>query len=177
MKIGIVSDTHGNMEILENVATWMARRQKVTTLYHLGDDFDDTAKLGDLFSEVVQVPGIYDERYKNGSLPAKQFEMVLGISLLLVHSFEKDVKKEDILRSDILVYGHTHKEELRLSDGRLFMNPGHLKGPLDKNMPPTFGMLTIMDRNITAAIYGTNFKPVRVMEIVRSESGLYKTAG
>ncbi|MGA2506883.1 MAG: metallophosphoesterase family protein [Chitinispirillaceae bacterium] len=176
MKIGIVSDTHGNTELLEKAVDWMLRKQKIAILYHLGDEYDDVQHLGDRFLEIVQVPGIYDERYKNGSLPAKSFEIVLGLTLLLAHSYEKDVTKEDIQRSDILLYGHTHREELKLADGKLFMNPGHLKGALDKNLPPTFGLLTIMDRNASAAIYGMNFKLVHSMELIRSETGLYKTS-
>jgi len=56
------------------------------------------------------------------------------------------------------------------------MNPGHLKGPLDKNLPPTFGMITILDNEVTAAIYNMNFKPVQTLELIRSESGLYRVS-
>ena len=174
MKIGIVSDTHKNRELLDRVVEWMVQRQKISMLYHLGDDYGDVEGLSDQFSELLQVPGIYDERYKSGELPAKAFETVLGITLLLVHSLEKDADNEDIGRSDIILYGHTHRQELRLDDGKLFFNPGHLKGPLDKNMPPTFGVLNIHDRDVNAAIYGLDFKPVHTMELIRSESGLYR---
>jgi uncharacterized protein len=175
MKIGVVSDTHGNVELMETAVDWMIRKQKISLLYHLGDDYDDVRGLEDRYIEIVQVPGIYDERYKDGSLKAKSFESVLGITLLLAHSFEKDVSKEDIRRAEIIICGHTHREELKLTDGKLFMNPGHLKGALDKNMPPTFGLLTIQDRNASAAIFGMNFKLVRSMDFMRSEGGLYKT--
>jgi putative phosphoesterase len=175
MKIGVVSDTHGNTDLLETAVDWMVRKHKIAMLCHLGDEYDDVRGLEDRYLEIVQVPGIYDERYKDGSLPAKLCETVLGLAILLAHSCEKDVSKGDVQRSDIILYGHTHREELRLVDGKLFMNPGHLKGPLDKNMPPTFGMLTIQDRSASAAIYGLDFKRVRSMELMRSESGLYKT--
>lgn len=174
MKIGIVSDTHRNKELLLNAVEWLVTRQKISTLYHLGDDYDDVNDLGDLYIDMVQVPGVYDERYKNGSLPAKIFENLLGISILLVHSIDKDLTDDDISKSDIILHGHTHKEELRLEDGKLYMNPGHLKGPLDKNMPPTFGLLSILDRDITATIYNLNFKIVQSIELLRSENGIYK---
>ncbi|HLV32941.1 MAG TPA: metallophosphoesterase family protein [Chitinispirillaceae bacterium] len=174
MKIGIVSDTHRNKAYLNDTVEWLVNRQKIAALYHLGDDYDDVVDLAGYYLELVQVPGIYDERYRKGTLPAKIFESVLGVTILLVHSLEKDVTKEDVLRSDIILYGHTHKEELRLDDGRLYMNPGHLKGPMEKNMPPTFGLLTIVDREITATIYDLKFKTVQSIELIRSESGLYK---
>ncbi len=174
MKIGIVSDTHRNKELLHNAVDWLVNRQKIAALYHLGDDYDDVAGLGEYFLDMVQVPGVYDERYRNGTLPAKVFENVLGVSIMLVHSIEKDLTNDDVMKSDIILHGHTHKEELKLEDGKLFMNPGHLKGPLDKNMPPTFGLLTIADREIIAAIYNLDFKVERSLELMRSESGLYK---
>jgi hypothetical protein len=174
MKIGIISDTHGNIELLESAADWLIERQKIAVLYHLGDDYDDVACLADRFVEIVQVPGLYDSRYKDGSLPAKLFEMVQGLTILVTHSYEKDATKEDIRRSDIIVSGHSHREEIRLVDGRLYINPGHLKGPLDKNMPPSFGMLTLLDKSVSVGIYGTNFKIIKAMEVARSESGLYK---
>ena len=176
MKIGIISDTHGNIELLESAVDWLIQRQKIGMLYHLGDDYDDVTCLADRYIEIVQLPGLYDNRYKDCSLPAKLFEMVQGITILVVHSYEKDATKEDIRRSDIIVGGHTHREEIKIEDGRLFINPGHLKGPLDKNMPPSFGLLTIQDKSVSVAIYGTNFKALRTMELVRSESGLYKTS-
>jgi putative phosphoesterase len=174
MKIGIVSDTHRNREYLNSAIEWMVSKQKISSLYHLGDDFDDLGDLSELYLDVIQVPGVYDERYKNGSLPAKIFESVLGLNILLVHFLEKDAAEDDIQRSDIILFGHTHKEELRLDDGKLYCNPGHLKGPLEKNMPPTFAVLGIEDRNVTVIIYNMQFKPVHSMELIRSESGLYK---
>ncbi len=174
MKIGIVSDTHRNIEYLRTVTDYLVNRQKVVALYHLGDDYDDVKELGEQYLEIVQVPGIYDTRYKSGKLAAKDFETIQGLNVLLVHSFEKDVLGDDIVRSDIILYGHTHHYEMRLEDGRLYMNPGHLKGPMEKNMPPTFGLLTIMDREVIATIYSIQFKPVQTLELLRSEGGLYK---
>jgi putative phosphoesterase len=174
MKIGIVSDTHRNKELLLRAVEWMVSRQKIATLYHLGDDYDDVADLGDLFLEIIQVPGAYDERYKNKTLPAKISENVLGVSILLVHSIDKDLTADDLSKSDIILHGHTHKDELRLEDGKFFMNPGHLKGPMEKNMPPTFGIISIADREVTATIYDLNFKILKSFDLVRSESGLYK---
>jgi putative phosphoesterase len=174
MKIGIISDTHRNLVFLEKVTEWLSQRQKISVLYHLGDDYNDVSGLSELFSELLQVPGLYDEHYKTREIPAKLFEAVFGVTLLLVHSLDKDATDDDISRSDIILHGHTHRQELRLDDGKLFFNPGHLKGPLDKNMPPTFGVLSIGDREVSAAIYDLNFKLVQGMELIRSESGLYR---
>lgn len=174
MKIGIVSDTHKNRSFLDKVVQWMVQRQKIGTLYHLGDDYDDVIDLCDQFSEVVQVPGIYDERYKNGKLPSKVFENILGLTVFLVHSLDKDATQDDISRSDIILHGHTHKPEMHLDDGKLYINPGHLKGPLEKNTPPSFSVIDIHDREMSVALYDLDFKIMQSMELIRSESGLYR---
>ncbi|MBN1128460.1 MAG: metallophosphoesterase family protein [Chitinispirillaceae bacterium] len=175
MKIGIISDTHRNVDLIEKAVDWLIKKQKITMLYHLGDDYDDVSVLQEKYLETVQVPGIYDERYKNGSLPSLLTEMVCGLTVTLVHSLEKDLTRENIERSDIILFGHTHRAELKLDNGRLYMNPGHLKGPLDKNMPPSFGALSIEDKGIHAAIFDMKGKAMHSMELVRSGSGLYKT--
>ncbi len=174
MKIGIVSDTHRNVAYLSDVVEWLIARQKITLLYHLGDDYDDTKCLAEKFIDIVQVPGIYDGRYSDGSLPKSSVENVLGLRILLVHSLEKDVTKDDRLMSDVILYGHTHKCEITFSDGLLCMNPGHLKGPKDKNFPPTFGLLDIQDKMLSAKIFGLDFKNIHSMELLRTENRLYK---
>jgi putative phosphoesterase len=175
MKIGVVSDTHRNIELIDQAADWLIRKQKITMLYHLGDDYDDVSVLQERYLEIAQVPGMYDERYRNGTLPALLSERVCGLSITLVHCLEKDLTRENANRSDIILYGHTHRAEIKLDNGRLYMNPGHLKGPLDKNMPPSFGFLSVNEESIAAAIFDMNGKVLHTMNLARSGSGLYKT--
>lgn len=174
MKIGIVSDTHRNKENLNLVVEWLLKRQRISMLYHLGDDYRDMMELTEQYIEVVQVPGIYDEEYTNKSVPATVVETIQGLDILLVHALDKDLKREDALRSDIILFGHTHHAELRLEDGVLYMNPGHLKGPMDKNTPPSFGLLDIQDKNVNVKIINLDFKVIQEMSLLRSGSGLYK---
>lgn len=175
MKIGVVSDTHRNKEYLSEVVTWLVSRHHITTLYHLGDDYEDVIDLGDMGIEVVQVPGIYHARYRKGSLPVKQRETVLGLQILLVHALEKDVTDEDRRVSDIILFGHTHRAQIILDDGLLLMNPGHLKSAMDKNAKPSFGLLDIQDRTVAAKIFGLDHKEIESMVLVRSESGLFRS--
>ena len=175
MRIGIVSDTHRNKEYLDEAVDFLISRYKIVSLYHLGDDYDDVSDLADRYLHLVQVPGVYDERYRTGLLSPKATEIVLGLQILLVHSIDKDLDNDDIVRSDIILHGHTHKEELRVVDGKLYINPGHLKAPVDKNMAPSFGLLTIMDREVKASIFTLDKKEINSITLIRSENGLYKS--
>jgi putative phosphoesterase len=174
MKIGVVSDTHRNKEYLEDVVGWLGDRHRIVSLYHLGDDYEDVLGLADEGIEVVQVPGIYHTKYRDGSLQPKVLESVLGVRILLVHSLEKDISAEDRTVTDIILYGHTHRPELKLEDGLLLMNPGHLKAPKDKNIDPSFGMLDIGNKEVTATIFDLKFKEIQSMHMIRSETGLFR---
>lgn len=175
MKIGVVSDTHRNKEYLERVVDWLISEQYISTLYHLGDDYEDVAGIADRGIEIVQVPGIYHQKYRNGTLKPKQIENILGLRIILVHSFEKDVTAEDITISDIILYGHTHRPEIKLKDGLLLMNPGHLKAEIDKHIQPSFGLLDIQDRKVSAKLFDMDFEEMNSVDLMRSESGLYRT--
>src|SRR6056297_4039178 len=95
MKIGIVSDTHRNLDYLKKVAEWMVEKQHISTLCHLGDNYEDIAALEELYVDVVQVPGIYHPKYQDGSLSPKVVESVEGVRIMLVHALEKDFSNED----------------------------------------------------------------------------------
>jgi putative phosphoesterase len=174
MKIGIVSDTHRNKENLNLAVDWLQKRQRISMLFHLGDDYSDVMDLTERYIEVVQVPGIYDKEYTGKSVAATMIESIQGLDILLVHALDKDLKRQDALRSNIILFGHTHHAEIRLEDGVLYVNPGHLKGPMDKNVPPSFGLIDIQDKNVNVKIISLDFKVIQEMSLLRSGSGLYK---
>jgi putative phosphoesterase len=174
MKIGIVSDTHRNKEYLQSVVKWLVEKRHIATLYHLGDDYEDAVGLDDYYIDVVQVPGIYHQGYRDGSLSPKIIETVVGVRICLVHSLEKDFTDQDTYSCDIVLHGHTHKPQLLIQDGILYMNPGHLKGAMDKNTAPSFGFLDIQERTLQAQIYSLDFECINAFELGRSDNGLYK---
>lgn len=174
MKLGVVSDTHRNREYLNKAAKWLIHHQRIALLCHLGDDYDDVIELADEGIDILQVPGIYNPKYLDKTLPAKIQENIMGVRILLVHCMEKDVTKEDRAVADIILHGHTHRPELLLEDGLLKMNPGHLKGPKEKNIEPSFGLLDIGNKDVTASLFNLSFKPIQSIHMMRSETGLYK---
>ncbi len=173
MKIGVVSDTHRNAAFLEKVIGRL-RKEHIAILYHLGDDFQDVVDYADSRFDIVQVPGIYHPGYRDGSLEKKRVETVQGLRIMLVHSLDKDFSDEDRIHADMVLHGHTHRAQISLEDGFLYMNPGHLKGPMDKNTPPSFGFLEIQEKSVEAKIYNLDFEEVESMSLGRSEGGLYR---
>ena len=176
MKIGVVSDTHRNKSILNDVVEWLLSDQHIGSLYHLGDDYEDVSDLADRGVEIVQVPGIYHQRYYDGTLPKKQVENIMGLRIVLVHSLDKDITENDKTVTDIILFGHTHKPTIQLRDGLLLMNPGHMKSHIDKTVEPSFGLLDIQDQSVTATIFDLNFKEINRVKLMKSESGLFRTS-
>jgi hypothetical protein len=174
MKIGVVSDTHRNKKLLQQVVDWFVKTHSIGMLYHLGDDYDDTMHIADSGVEIKQVPGIYHPGYRDGRIAPTVRDTLMGLSILLVHSLEQDVTSEDILGSDIVLYGHSHEAKITVEDGVLYMNPGHLKGKRDKNRDSSFGMLDIQEENIYAYLFDAHFNELTRVPISRSGAGLYK---
>ena len=135
MVIGVLSDSHGNLELMHN-ALVLLDTCGVTRVYHLGDDYSDTEQLVAEGRTVGRVPGIYAQEYKDPAVPNKLVENVDGIRIMFVHA-EQDVTGADLAASDIVCVGHTHIHELRDDVHHLMVNPGHLKGPTSKNQPPS----------------------------------------
>ena len=73
-----------------------------------------------------------------------------------------------------ILYGHSHKAEIKILNGKLYLNPGHLKATQDKGTPPSSGLLDIDYGTLQAAICQVNGKIVSSMTLKKSETGLYK---
>ncbi len=134
MKIGIISDTHENMEKIR-LAVEIFNQEEVGVVLHGGDIISPiTAKeFSALKAPLIGVFGNNDgdklyltERFqKIGTLHQKRWEGTLdGKKFLLIH--EPDML--DALAAsgyyDVIVYGHTHKSEITRRGKTLVVNPG-----------------------------------------------------
>ena len=130
MRIGVLSDTHGNLEWAKLA---IARMGTVAVLLHAGDYYEDAARLarlGVLGSAAVKaVLGNCDYLVKG---PAEETFTLGGRRILLTHGHRYEVKRGlDRLRwraretrADVVVFGHTHQAGFFWEDGVLFLNPG-----------------------------------------------------
>jgi len=173
MKIGILSDTHRNTALHEKALELLVVSKKIDRAYHLGDDYKDAEIEISRGLDLLRVPGIYCPEYQDRSADRVVFDTVLGVNIVMAHD-RKDLSGENVLCNDIILYGHYHKYEIRIENSKLYMNPGHLKSPKDKNQPPSFGFLDIDFGEISAAIIGVDGKVLLSMKLKKGETGLYK---
>jgi putative phosphoesterase len=160
MKIGVMGDSHGNVDYVRQVAECMMEAG-VEYIVHLGDDYYDAHVLDILPVNVIKVPGAYDDAYQHTSVPNRVVEDIVGLKVLISHTRDshpndlpQDEKPEEYMASrevDVVLFGHGHYFYSSLEDGILMVSPGHLKVE-DKRGEATFAILDINDRNVEVQI-------------------------
>ena len=150
-RLGVFSDTHGNVDYLEKALDFFENFE-IGGVCHLGDDYEDAGPVEKRHLELFRVPGIYSHLYVENLAPKKLQVKFAGRNLTLVHSRE-DLSEADHSRSDVILYGHTHKFEIRRVEKSLILNPGHLKAVSYKGREASFALLEIDERRIRATVF------------------------
>ncbi len=151
MILAVFSDSHGNKKFLEKARALAVDRFGANVLVHLGDNYPDAERLMAAFFPVWAVPGLWCAAYNNPSIPRARLEAAGNLLIHFAHA-EQDLEPESVDRAQVILTGHTHRYRLDWLDGKLWMNPGHLKKDRDKQRPPTFGLLTIASDTLEAGI-------------------------
>lgn len=153
MRIGIISDTHGNRRMVTHALAEL-RQRDITTLLHCGDiDDPETVELFRGFT-VHFVFGNCDIdraalRTAMADIDATLHEHfgsveVEGVKLAFTHGDDERLLR-DVERSgyyDFLFYGHTHQAEEHRSGPTRVLNPG----ALHRARPKTFLVLDLESR-------------------------------
>ena len=136
MKIGIISDTHGNFNAVENAVTLA---QDMDMWLHCGDCVPDAEYLQTLVEVPVHgVAGNCDWPMSNTT-----YEKIIdaaGHKIFLTHGHNYGVRytQEYIMEAaesqgaDIAIYGHTHIVDY-VKEPILLLNPGSASRPRDEN--------------------------------------------
>ena len=132
LHIGIISDTHGLLR-----AEALRQLSGVQHILHAGD-VGDAAILDRLRSiaPVTAIRGNIDVSGACAQLPATEAVELGGRLFYLVHS----IADLDIVPAaagvNVVVYGHSHRPEVKEHDGIVYLNPGSA-GPRRFNLPIT----------------------------------------
>lgn len=138
MIVGVISDTHGLLrpEVLSLL-------EGSDHILHLGD-VGDPEILGILarIAPVTAIRGNVDTQGSCAQLPETEVVTLSGCDFYLLH----DVSRLDLNPAKAgfaaVLYGHSHKPEIRRHKGVLYMNPGSC-GPKRFQLPITCGRITI----------------------------------
>lgn len=148
MRIGIISDTHGDMSNIDKAIPYL---KKCDLIIHAGDYIDDAEYLYYATDVNVKcVKGNCDSYNMHGhydltfSVKDKKFFICHGnyhdVKMGL-RSLYKFAKENNI---DFVVFGHTHIPTYETIDNITFINPGSLTYPRGGSSK-SFGILTLDD--------------------------------
>ena len=142
MRIAVLADTHADkLEYLPKKV--VDALSTVDLIVHAGD-FTNIRLLTDLkqLKEVKAVHGNMDSRQLKSVLPTKEIVETNDKRIGITHGsgapwgIEERVRKVfESDRIDIIVYGHSHRSQNKVSNGILFFNPG--------KAADSFGIITI----------------------------------
>jgi putative phosphoesterase len=138
MIIGVVSDTHGLLR-----PEVMPELQSVEHILHLGDvgDFSILKALENL-APVTAIRGNVDRTGKCGKLPETEVVLFESHYLYMLHDVHTIHLDPAAAKFSVVLFGHSHKPEIRRHKGVLYFNPGSC-GPRRFSLPVTIGKLTL----------------------------------
>lgn len=128
MKLAVVSDTHGRVDLIVNA---IKAEDKVGKIIHLGDCTQDVRAIEEETDiEVISVRGNCD--MLDVETPLERFFEIEGVRILAVHGHKYNVKygHERIyyraleLGANIVLYGHSHVVSIEKARGIYLINPG-----------------------------------------------------
>ena len=152
MKIGLLSDSHDNLPRLERAVRFFNRR-KVALVLHAGDFVAPftVQKLNHLAMPWRGVFGNNDGEKKGlGKISAAKIQegplrLILdNRKITLVHDLNSINPHTE--KAELIVFGHTHKPEIKKLEDRLLVNPGECGGWLSNK-----ASVAIVDLEILSA--------------------------
>ena len=151
MKIGGISDTHGNLKLMFRAAGVMTNELGVEMFIHVGDNFDDAEALAHAGHIVRMVPGLWCPEYHNTRVPNRIAESIDGMTVVAVHA-QKDLRGAD-WGATIVLTGHTHVARIDRLGQSLHLNPGHLKSMFDRGERPSFATISTSEKEVRATVH------------------------
>jgi uncharacterized protein len=139
MKIGLISDTHDNINNIQNAVSLFNDRS-VSFVIHAGDitspkaveAFTEVKLIGVLGNNDVDVAGLRNAFDKiGGQLKGELCEIEQDDLIFAIYHGTDSKKKESIIQSgkyDVVVYGHTHRIQNKRVGKTLVINPGTANG-------------------------------------------------
>lgn len=129
-RIILISDSHGSSY---NILQVINMHRTAYALIHLGDGISDLEQLdNNSIKIIIKIKGNCD--YFSNS-PDYLIEEINNRRLYITHGYKENVKYSDIqlsekatrTNSDLVVFGHTHKQKAEYINGIWYVNPGSIR--------------------------------------------------
>lgn len=146
MRILVVSDTHGDLQLLRETIT---RQRTAEVVIHLGDGAGELDIVRLEYPEKMFL-GVRGNCDFGSILPHTETMTIEGRKIYYTHGHVQGVKlgRYDLLRearsakADICLFGHTHRALTDYDDGLYILNPGSLSRSRGGGKP-SYGIIDI----------------------------------
>lgn len=151
MIIGVMSDTHGNRRLMHQVADYMQSTHGVELIFHVGDDYEDGLELAHAGHRVKLVPGLSCDAYHDKRVPNRIIEPCDGLRIAAAHA-DQDLRAVERAAAIVLT-GHTHEARIAKIARTIYLNPGHLKAPVDRGQRASYAIIETGADDVRVAIH------------------------
>lgn len=165
MIIGVMSDTHGFLTEMREAALKMLKNYNAELIIHLGDDSTDADELRAFVPDIISIPGVFEDRYKDPKFLNRIIQEFEGVPFLMTHTPTRDshdingdidpteaAKNGDV---KVVLYGHTHQPMIAEKNGAIYINPGHMKPDDKRGNKPSFAIIELQPPKIRIRIIET----------------------
>jgi len=161
MLIGVLSDTHGNRELMFAAVVFL-QQMGAERFFHLGDDYSDFEELKFSGLEVYGVPGLWCREYNDWHIPNLIIEEIEGVTIAAAHS--ETSLNHKARAADIVLTGHTHHASMAEAGRAIYLNPGHLKNISSRGVYASFASIAIDGDKIRVTIHEMTGDPRQTEE-------------
>jgi predicted phosphodiesterase len=168
VRLGLVSDTFGNVAALERALDVFVRAG-AERVFFLGGRLGDLKEaLGrrsaagpdPLDGRVVRVASRACPEYEAGSVPRKQLDLVDGRVACVVHD-KSELSRDDIENATLILHGNSGQPAMVAIGARCFVTPGHLRRPAPSGHPATFALLDAGPRLLELTVFSEDAAELR----------------
>lgn len=140
LRVGVISDTHRNLDLMRSAASELREVYQVSLIIHLGDYLRDALELRREGHEVWAVPGTACPGY--GGPDSILRDSLAGLPVVCAHTPD-DLRDAVAPDTRLAMHGHTHAAFVEQRGGTVWLNPGHLKAPLDRGHRPSYALIEV----------------------------------
>ncbi|WP_390404955.1 YfcE family phosphodiesterase [Lacticaseibacillus jixiensis] len=155
MQIVVVSDTHGDRTILEQILTYAP---EAAAYFYCGDS--ELPASDPLWQTYHVVAGNMDF---DSDYPLTDTEVLASVTVFMTHGHRFNVNftldpliaAAQAAKADIALFGHTHQLGVEMHDGILVLNPGSIAQPRGEfaNLHGTYALIDITPTAFTVTYH------------------------
>jgi predicted phosphodiesterase len=178
LRIGLASDTHGNLDALLR-AFERFERADAEQIFFLGGRHGDVDGVlarrrrgppDPLAARIVRVASRACPQAASGEAPTTHVDLVEGRICCLVHD-KADLSRDDIANATMFFHGNSARAAIVQIGPRCFVTPGHLRADAPAEAPPTFGMVELGEREVVLTVYSADGAELRTERCAPAAQG------